>query len=160
MTGNGYLTDDKIHELIRCKKGFNSKPREMAKVNQNMSQRFSVVSVDTGNEFQVFINYSLRMPQDFSIGLMYGDFLLFRVNGFHGTTRKGFYLASHHAVPHTHTLTAEDIANGRKAHPSKIEEVPGEYIDLVTARLYFFHYCGIIGFEDFFSDSEQMSMFD
>lgn len=160
MANEAYLTDARIAELIACHKEFRSKPRDMAKVNQNYSQRFSVYSTATDAEFQVFITYSQKMPQDFSLGLMYGDYLLFRANGFHGTTRKGFYTARHHAVPHTHTLTADDVACGRKASPSRIDEVAGAYVDLLTARLYFFTRCGIMGFEKYFPGGEQLSMFE
>lgn len=160
MSNGVYLTDEKIGELIACPKEFRGKPRDMVKVNQNYAQRFSVFSTDTDAEFSVFISYSQKMPQDFSIGLMYGDALLFRVNGFHGTTRKGFYLAKHHAAPHTHTLTNEDVVAGRKSAPSKIDETAGEYVDLLTARLYFFKRCGIMGYEKYFPEGEQVSMFD
>ena len=73
---------------------------------------------------------------------------------------KRSYTAKHHAVAHTHTLTADDIASGRKSSPSRIDEVAGEYVDLLTARLYFFNRCGIMGFEGYFPNGEQVSMFD
>lgn len=160
MNHSIYLDDAEIQSLITCPKVFRSKPRDLASVNKNYSQRFSVFSVDDEIEFPVFITYSQMQPQDFSIGLMYRDHLLFRVNGFHGTTRSGFYSAEHHARPHTHTLTLQDINAGRKGKPTHITDTTGEYMDLLTARLYFFKHCGIINYSKYFPEGEQLSFFD
>lgn len=155
-----YLDESTIQQLIACPKEFRTRPRDEVSVNKNYSQRFSVYSIDDNIEFPVFVTYSQFIPQDFSIGLMFDDHLLFRVNGFHGTTRSGYYAADHHAGPHTHTLTPHDIRAGRKNKPSFITDTTGEYVDLLTARLYFFKHCGIIGFNKYFPDSQQLSMFD
>jgi len=160
MQENLIFDDDTIAKMITCPKEFKSRPREPMSVNKNISQRFSVFAADTGIEFSVFVTHSQMFPQDFSIGLMLQDYLLFRVNGFHGTTRRGFYSAEHHARPHTHTLTMDDIEAGRKAKPSLITDTSGDYVDLATARLYFFRHCGIMGYEKYFHDSQQLSMFD
>nr|DAR23531.1 MAG TPA: hypothetical protein [Caudoviricetes sp.] len=154
------LTDAEINRLIVCPKVFLAKPREVVRVNKNYQQKFMVQETETGNQFTVFISWSQVQPQDFSIGLMFGDILLFRVNGFHGTTRAGYYLARHHAHPHTHTLTVEDIENGRQTNPSLTTDTAGEYVDLISARLYFFKHCGIIGYEKYFSSHKQLSIDD
>ena len=154
------LDNEMIAHYIVCPKVFRSKPRDPVEVNRNYSQRFAVTSADGNMEFDVFISWSSRNPQDFSIGLMYQDHLLYRVNGFHGTTRQGFYSAVHHAYPHTHTLTKEDIECSRKAKPSLVADATGEYYDLASARLFFFRHCGIMGFEKYFPDSQQLSVFD
>lgn len=154
------LTDAEIQRLIRCPKVFVNKPREASKVNKNFYQKFSVKEEATGNCFEVFISWSQKMPMDFSLGLMFGDNLLFRANGFHGTTRAGYFQTEHHAYPHTHTLTEADILAGRKAKPSHVEDVSGEYIDLFTARLYFCKYCGILGYEEYFPTSQQLTIED
>lgn len=154
------LTDDEIQRLIECPKQFVSKPREPQHLGKNVQQKFMVRASETGTEFTVFIAWSQMQPQDFSIGLMFGDSLLRRVNGFHGTTRAGFYAAEHHAVPHTHTLTMKDIESGRQAKPSKITEVSGAYVDLTGARVYFFKSCGITGYEEYFPVNKQISIED
>lgn len=158
--GDVVLTDAAIMQLITCEKTFATKPREAVKVNKNFQQKFVVQSADGVHQFTVFVAWSAFQPQDFSVGLMYGDNLLFRVNGFHGLTRAGYHSADHHAVPHTHTLTMKDIANGRQNKPSKTIDVSGEYVDLVSARLYFFKCCGIIGHEEYFSSDKQITIDD
>lgn len=154
------LTNAEIERLITCPKVFMSKPREPLRINKNFQQKFTVQEAGVGTQFIVFITWSQLQMQDFSIGLMFGDNLLLRVNGFHGTTRAGYHLAEHHAVPHTHTLTAEDIEKGRQGKPSKITDASGKYVDLITARLYFFEMCGIIGYEEYFSSNKQISIDD
>ncbi len=160
MNEDALFTDREIEMLISCPKEFRMRPREMKKVNKNYQQRFSVFSLDTGEEFTVFIAYSQIQELDFSIGLKFGDNLLFRVNGFHGTTRAGYFHAPHHASPHTHTLTHADLCRGNRDKPSSIADMSGQYVDLPTARLYFFKRCGIIGFEQYYEVNQQLSMFD
>ena len=154
------LTNAEIQQLIACRKVVVSKPREPQRVNKNFQQRFVVRSEETGKEFLVFIAWSQMQPQDFSIGLMWGNYLLLRVNGFHGTTRSGYHQAKHHAAVHTHTLTVEDIQNDRCSKPSKITDASGKYVDLASARLYFFEICGIMGYEECFSSVKQISIDD
>lgn len=154
------LTDIDIQNLIACKKVFRARPHAEVIENRNVTQKFSVYSEDGADEFRVFTAYSQRMPSDFSIGLMYNDYQLIRFNGFHGTTAKGFFSAAHHAVPHSHTLTENDIKSGRGKKPSLITELAGEYVDLASARVYFFRHCGIIGYEQYFETHKQLSLFD
>ena len=154
------LTDAEINRLIPCPKVFVAKPREAVHVNKNFQQKFIVQEAETDNQFTAFIAWSEFRPEDFSIGLMFGDILLFRVNGFHGTTRAGYYLTQHHAYPHTHTLTVADIENGRQRNPSLTTDTTGEYVDLISARLYFFRRCGIMGYEKYFSPHKQLSIDD
>ncbi len=149
------IADDKdIMRLITCPKSILKKPPKPKAVNASVTQRFCVTSQEPSLEFQVFISYSKRMPQDFSIGLMYEDYLLYRCNGFHGTTRKGFYSAPHHAHPHAHILLINDIQNGRGAKPSQIEDLTGEYIDIITATAFFCKKCGIMNYREYLSFPE------
>lgn len=157
---NVFLTDTEIERLITCKKVFVSKPREAVHINKNYQQKFIVRNEESGNEFTVFIAWSILQPQDFSVGLMFGDNLLLRVNGFHGTTRAGYHSATHHAAPHMHTLTSDDISNGRQSKPSQITDTGGKYVDIASARLFFFERCGIIGYEEYFSSNKQISIDD
>lgn len=155
-----FLTDAEIERLISCRKVFVSKPREAVQINKNYQQKFVVQGDENGDEFTVFIAWSMFQPQDFSIGLMLEDNLLLRVNGFHGTTRAGYHSAPHHAVPHMHMLTEKDINNGRQMKPSRIVDASGKYVDLISARLFFFKHCGIMGHEEYFSSNKQMSIDD
>jgi hypothetical protein len=153
-------SDREIHALIACRKEFVGRPSRPAEVNKNIQQRFSVIGSEDSLLFDVFITYSKRIPADFSIGLMCGKHLLLRVNGYHGTTRSGYYNAKHHAVPHVHILTLKDVKAGRISDPSTHEEMIGEYCDLFSARLYFFNRCGILGYEKYFDHDFQISVFD
>lgn len=150
-------TNDDIQYLINCPKEFRSAPKKESIINKNISRKFTVYSQKDNLAFNIFISYSLRMEQDFSLGLMYDGLLLYRCNGFHGTTRAGFFSAEHHAYPHSHTLSIEDIECGRGKDPSNIEQLSGKYINLKTATLYFFDKCGIIGYEQYFEHLSQIT---
>ncbi len=151
-------SDADILSLIHCKKLITKRPRQPSEKNRTVTRKFNVYAPDRELEFSVFIAYSSRMPLDFSLGLMTSDFLLLRCNGFHGTTRDGF-VRGHHAYPHGHLLTMDDIQNGRAKKPSKILDYTGKYLDLHTATGFFFSECGIIDTEDYFN-LNQLSMFD
>jgi hypothetical protein len=146
-------------DLIKCEKQFISQPKKPIVVNRNEKQKFYLSAPELKAVFEVFFSVSLRMPEDFSLGLMYDNFLLFRCNGFHGTTSKGFFSSEHHAYPHSHILTANDIENGRIKKPSLIADLTGKYIDLDGAKLFFFNQCGIIGYERYFPETRQISLF-
>lgn len=160
MKDRKITTNQDIEYLIQCHKRFKSKPRKPVNVNRNVTQKFSVFGVENGAEFNVFFSYSECFPNDFSLGLMFGNMLLLRCNGFHGTTRSGFFSAAHHAYPHLHKLTLSDIENGRERKPSKIEDLTGKYVDFRTASLFFFEECGIINYETYFPTVSQMKLFD
>lgn len=147
-----------ILELISCPKNFVSAPRKPALINRNSTQTFSVIGEKNELKFDIFITFSARMPQDFSLGLMHDGFLLLRCNGFHGTTKAGFYNHSHHAHPHAHVLTIADIENGRGKKPSFIEDLTGKYVNLDTAKVYFFDRCSILEYEKYF-DVNQMTLY-
>lgn len=152
------LTDSTIDDLIACEKQFlKAPPKKPRQLNRNIDWRFSVFSVKGEGEFKIFVAQSARMPEDFSIGLMFDQYLLYRVNGFHGTTIRGFHSAPHHAYPHAHKLTVDDISSGRGRKPSFIEDLRGEYTDLLSALLYFFDKCGIINYRKYFSNGEQLT---
>lgn len=150
--------DEDIENLIKCPKTIPEKPKRPAEKNRTITQKFRVCGIENALEFTVFIACSSRMQQDFSIGLMYENYLLFRCNGFHGTTRVGF-VTGHHAYPHGHLLTLEDISNGRQTKPSKIIDLTGKYIDQRTATRFFFETCRIVDEEDYF-DLRQLSLFE
>lgn len=148
---NGTVTSDSdISFLIKCPKIFRSSPRSPSRVNRNVSQSFSVYSRDASFKFDIFITYSELMVQDFSLGLRYQNMLLLRCNGFHGTTRSGFFIADHHAYPHWHMLSMSDIQKGRSLKPSNIQDMTGKYFDLQTATAFFFEECAIIDYERYF----------
>lgn len=152
--------DADILRLISCAKNMPTRIKKPAEINRNVTQKFKVVEYISKAEFDVFITFSSRMPMDFSIGLMYNEFLLYRCNGFHGTTISGFYAAEHHAYPHAHILTMEDIENNRSGKPSRHIDLTGKYVDLHTARLYFFEHCGILGYEKFFPRFQQIPLIE
>lgn len=158
MAGIIIHNDHEIDEHLHCEKIVLSKPKKPSEKNRNISQRFKIQRRDTKQEYSVFITYSSRMPLDFSLGLMLDDYLLLRCNGFHGTTRDR-YLAGHHAYPHGHLLTMEDIQNGRSKKPSKIIDFTGKYVDLNTATRFFFQECSILDPNDYFT-LMQYSLFD
>lgn len=153
------MSDSDIQKLIECTKSMNASIPVPRSRNRNFDQRFNVYSEDFG-EFKVFIAQSIPNPSDFSIGLIYGEYLLFRCNGYHGPTRQGIHQYSHHASVHTHTLTADDIYNSRERKPTKIECATGQYVDVRTALRYFCLKCGIISFADFAPELAQISLFE
>ena len=153
-------SDSEIQELIRCRKIFRSKPRKPVSVNKNITQKFNVYGETDHQEFSVFISHSQTIIQDFSIGLVYENMLLYRCNGFHGTTRAGYFSHKHHAYPHSHTLTLEDIENAREKHPSQITDLTGKYVDLNGGILHFFINCGIINYTEYFPNLAQLTIFD
>ena len=150
MFSGTIINDSDIKELITCSKTFRTAPSKPMRVNKNISTRFSVYGEKDTLEFQMFITHSERMPQDFSLGLMYDNMLLYRCNGFHGTTKAGFYSAKHHAYPHAHMLSVDDIKNARGRDPSTIIDLTGKYVDERTAISFFCEECGIIGYERYF----------
>lgn len=150
-------SDSAILHLIECSKRMIASIPSQKIRNRNYERRFSVFS-DDNDEFKIFITQSIPNPIDFSIGLLFDEYLLFRCNGFHGPTKSGSYQYEHHAIAHTHTLTAEDILNGRERKPTKIENVTGQYIDVESALRYFLRRCGIINFEDFLPQAMQLSI--
>lgn len=153
------MSNSDILHLIKCPKVMNA-PIPAAKTkNRNYEQRFSVYSDDYG-EFKIFITQSIPNPIDFSVGLMFNDFLLLRCNGFHGPTRIGSHQYTHHAAVHTHTLTENDIHNGRDRRPSEIEDVTGKYFDVKSALRYFCEKCGIMNYADFAPELAQISLFE
>ena len=153
------LNNREIDRLITCQKKFKSIPPRFPDVTvQNITYRFKVYSIENDDEFSVFFAQSAKMPSDFSLGLRYDVFLLYRCNGYHGTTQKGFYTAPHHAYPHSHTLSEADIANSRALKPSNCENLAGEYADFPGAVQYFCNKCGIIDYERYFSHIFQCTL--
>jgi hypothetical protein len=151
-----FLTDSDILALIACPKRIPRKPPKPDFINRNLSQRFEVVGTENGLSFDVFAKCSSRRPSDFSNGLMLGKYLLYRCNGFHGTTKSGFYLWEHHAYPHAHILTMEDIKNGRESAPRKMEDLSSEFSSFPEAQFYFMQHCGIINISDYFDNNIQL----
>ncbi len=158
MSDSIIRSTQEIEDHIHCEKILLNKPKKATEKNRNVTQRFVVQALKNGNDYSVFITWSSRMPQDFSIGLMYEDYLLFRCNGFHGTTRNRFLIA-HHAYPHGHLLTMEDIQNGRSKKPTQIIDFTGKYMEVRTATRFFFQECNISDSNDFFN-FRQLSLFD
>jgi len=155
-------SDEEILNLIKCDKAICKKPPAPKESNRDTKRKFMVVSTEKSLELDVFFAQNIRLPNDFSIGLMFENFLLFRCNGFHGTTVAGYHKYDHHAQVHSHTLTFDDIMNGRKNHPSKIEVLTGKYVDFESAQLFFLQTCGINNYQDYFDFSklDQMSIYD
>jgi hypothetical protein len=146
--------DEDIISLIKCEKTILKKPPNPKESNRDIKRTFSVVSADESLEFEIFFAENAKLPEDFSIGLMYNKFLLLRCNGFHGTTNAGFHRFNHHAQVHSHTLTYNDITNGREEKPSKIDDLSGKYFCFQSAQLYFLKICNVNNFQNFFDYSK------
>lgn len=157
-----FYKDDDILRLITCEKIIVRKPTAPKKSNRDMKTTLTLESVVDNLEFFVFFSQNIRISNDFSLGLMYSKFNLFRVNGFHGTTKDGIHKYEHHQYPHSHTLTIDDIDHGRLTFPTKIADMTGNYYDFESAQLFFLKKCGIINYESYFSfsNAEQMNVFD
>ena len=155
-------SDEEILTLIRCEKKIQKKPPNLKKSNRDIKTRFRVISTEESLEFEVFFAQNARLHDDFSLGLMLDKYLLYRCNGFHGTTFAGYHVYEHHAQIHSHTLTFEDIINGRSDKPSKIDCLTNEYFNFISAQLYFLRLCGINNYQDYFDFSKlnQISIYD
>lgn len=150
-------SNNDINKLIKCQKTIQPNSYRRKFLNNNVDYRYFVTSIDNGLDFEIFISYSNMFNNDFSIGLLFDCYLLLRVNGFHGTTKAGFYSTPHHAYPHSHTLTLDDINNARQKHPSKITDLTNQYTDLDTCIDYFCTECGIINYKNYLINSDQMT---
>ena len=151
-------SDDEIFKLIECDKIIPKKPPVQKQTNRDLIRKFDVISTDGSSEFEVFFAQNVRLPEDFSVGLIYGKSLLIRYNGFHGTTIAGFHKYEHHADAHAHTLTFDDVMNGRESHPSKIEDMTGNYYDFESAQLFLLRNCGILNYEEYFDFTKYSQM--
>lgn len=156
------LNDSEINRLITCDKILKSAPPKFPhSSNRNIKKTFSVFSADDDEEFSVFFARGM-MEFDFSLGLQYlavpEQPLLYRCNGFHGKTRSGFYSTPHHALVHSHTLSEKDISEKRFRKPTTITDLSGEYYDLGSAIHFFCKKCGILGYEKYFSELSQFTL--
>lgn len=156
------LTNSEIERLISCDKILKSAPPKLAPYkNRNYNKKFKVFSTAEDEEFLVFFSRGSR-EEDFSLGLIYPALpeqpMLLRCNGFHGTTKKGFYITQHHAVVHSHTLCEKDILQMHPSKPSSITELTGEYYDFDSAVHFFCKKCGIINYTKYFSEYFQASL--
>ena len=147
-------SDEEIIKLIKCEKTILKKPSTPKTSNRDIKRSFGVVSADELLKFEVFFAQNARLPTDFSAGLMIEKYLLFRCNGFHGATSTGFHRYGHHAQLHSHTLTLDDIMNGREGKPSKIDDLTGKYYDFQSVQLFFLRTCNISNYQDYFNFSK------
>ena len=148
-----FQSNEEILRLIECGKKILKKPSNPKASNREEKQKFDVETLDNQIKLDVFFAQNSRLPRDFSLGLMYGKQLLIRYNGFHGTTKAGYHKFGHHEYPHSHTLTIDDILNGRETAPSFVSDMSGKYYDFESAKLFFLQSCGIINYENFFDFS-------
>lgn len=156
------INNDDIEYLISCEKYITKKPYKFT-TKQSDENRCVLRSTNGEYNFNVFISSSIRYPADFSVGLMYNDtYCLIRCNGFHGANREGFYDAPHHAYPHIHMLSVDDINRHKERDPHYKYDATGEYYKLNDAILYFFKKCNIISYDKYFNPVElgQVKIFD
>jgi hypothetical protein len=151
-------SDEEILKLIKCAKRIEKKPSQPKISNRDIKTKFKVISIDESLEFEAFFAQNSRLPDDFSLGLILDKDLLVRCNGFHGTTFAGFHQYEHHALVHSHTLTLNDIMNGRNSKPSHIEDLTGKYFNFLSGQLYFLNFCGVINYQDYFDFSKLSQM--
>ena len=156
---NEVLSDQRIAQLIAMEKKIVKRPPKLF-VERQGSRHMNFTLSDEGEklDFSVFVRQNMRLTSNFSIGLMQGEYTLLRCNGFHGTTRSGYYSAEHHAYPHMHILSEADIRGGRTREPSTHEDMSGAYHSFESAIIYFCRKCAIIGYEDYFTAHEQISI--
>lgn len=146
--------------LIKCTKIIKKTPPQRQRLISGSYRLDFEVANDQGDIFNIFSRQLVKLPADFSIGLKYKEYTLIRVNGWHGLTKKGFYSSDHHRISHLHLLTEEDIRNRQYARPSGTQSTQGNYFDFWSAFAFFCRYCGIINFEQYFSNNMQTSLFD
>jgi len=149
---------ERIEELISSPKSMKNAPQRRTVVHTYYDQRMFVYQLSDDLRFEIFTKVPLRFPQNYSIGLLLGNYNLIRVNGFHGPANSGRFVTDHHRYPHSHVLSMADINNDRSDKPSHFENLEGEFLDFNSALYYFFCRCNIAGFHQHFPDILQVPL--
>lgn len=157
------MTDQQLSNLFVCPKQITGKhpARGYHEDNRHWRCNLDLQSVNgTGGVFEVFIRQHVVFVENFSIGLRYqtgnrspGTITLARYNGPHGE----FSRASdgHFAQPHTHHLTAEELAAGSTEPQEKDRRVTDRYATFAQALAVFFGDAGVTNYADYFPELRQ-----
>lgn len=153
------FTDQELGHLISCSKEIVEAPRrEMRQDGKMKRNEMTLKSSTSKDEFRVFLRQSDDFPENFSIGLVYipgeepGEFILLRYNGQHGGTK----VHPHHALFHSHRMSAEDLSNGIK-EPKVIE--PAKYASFAEALRAFCQNIGLSNADSYFPGLNQGRLF-
>jgi len=113
---------------------------------------------DGSHVFRVFMRINERLPENFSIGLIYlpkderGEIHLLRYNGPHGEFVRLGVAESHHVVHHVHRARKENLDAGKSAE--KGAEPTEQFSDYNEALRIFLAEVGVTNAGEHFADLE------
>ena len=161
------MTDQEIQVLIGLPKVIVSRSPAKGYREENGQRRcdLELRSADEiGRTFPAFIRQNIRLPGNFSIGLRYGinegkltTITLARYNGPHGETSRT--ADGHHALPHIHYITEDEIAAGHTQPQENHREPTDRYATFEEALSVFFQDTATGNYAQFFPELLEPRMF-
>lgn len=161
------LTDRQIQDLIEHPKRITSKTPSEGYVEENGSWRCSLeleAIPSNGAKFRVFTRQNIEFMENFSIGLRYqtgdkalGMIVLVRYNGPHGESSR--QPDGHYATPHTHHMTAAELASGSSQPQERRRKITDRYNTFEEALGVFFEDVAIMNYAEHFPEWLQSEFF-
>ena len=161
------LTDQEIRELIELPKRITAKKPAEGYVEESGSRRCSLeleAIPSNGAKFRVFTRQNIEFMENFSIGLRYqtgdramGMITLVRYNGPHGETSR--QPDGHFARPHTHHVTAAELARGNSHPQERRREITDRYNTFEEGLRVFFEDVAIMNYAEHFPEWLQSEFF-
>ena len=153
------ISEQQLHDLITCPKEIISKPRKEFLCSNGCRRNDFTAKSSTNQSFRIFMRQNLRLPEDYSIGLIWEcqenqeDIILCRFNGPHGGNKK----VATHFVTHIHELNLE-LAKEDVFKESTVKETH-DYATFTDAIYAFCEYCHIKGAIRYFPTAYSQSLF-
>ena len=162
------LTDPQIQALIELPKRITSKTPAEGYREVDGYKRCQLVLEpveDSGETFRVFARQNIEFMENFSIGLRYqtgdralGMIVLVRYNGPHGETSR--QPDGHYATPHTHHMTAAELACGNSQPQERHRAITDRYSTYEEALRVFLDDTAVVNYDEYFPGSLQLRFFD
>ncbi|MFA5728332.1 MAG: hypothetical protein WC957_02795 [Candidatus Neomarinimicrobiota bacterium] len=159
------MNDQEIKELIEIPKVIEELQPKVLKIESgHQRQKIILKSMDNQKRFWIFVRRNLKFVENFSVGLVYSapdgkNIHLLRLNGAHGQVSKKPFGLDPHIDFHIHTLTSNDFESGNYNKPSGIE-LTNEFVSLEQATAKMFIKANILNGRDFFSNLDQLNLFN
>ena len=162
------LTDREIQDLIKLPKRITSKTPAEGYREEDRNKRCDLAleaAADNGTSFRVFVRQNTEFMENFSIGLRYqtgeralGMIVLVQYNGPHGEASR--QPDGHYATPHTHHMTAAELAYGNSQPQERYRTITDRYSTYEEALRVFFDDIAIVNYDEYFPESLQPRLFD
>ena len=162
------LTNQDIMNLIGTPKIIGARSPANAYRQEHGHKRCDIdlqATSDNSKKFEVFIRQNDKFIENFSIGLRYqtGDSNLrtitfTRYNGPHGESSRNS--EGHYAKPHTHRITASEIASGSTQPQERHREITDRYSKYEQGLQVFFTDIGVTNYEVYFPELLQRRLFN